>query len=62
MSPLVSTEYAWAAFVKLQEVPNILLLMLSRNQVLPVPIGGLPPEQLAQLREFVANREFVRSG
>jgi len=33
--------------------------VLSRNQVFPVPIGGLPPEQLAQLREFVANREFV---
>jgi uncharacterized protein YjeT (DUF2065 family) len=60
MSPLMSTEYAWAAFVKMQEIPGILLLMLSRNQVLPVPIGGLPPEQLAQLREFVANREFVR--
>jgi hypothetical protein len=44
----------------MQEIPGILLLMLSRNQVLPVPIGGLPPEQLAQLREFVANREFVR--
>ena len=59
MSPLVSTEYAWAAFVKVQEIPGILMLMLSRNQVFPVPIGGVPPEQLAQLREFVANREFV---
>jgi len=59
MSPLVSTEYAWAAFVKIQEIPGILMLMLSRNQVFPVPIGGVPPEQLAQLREFVANREFV---
>ena len=34
-------------------------VMLSRNQMFPVPIGGVPPEQLAQLREFVANREFV---
>jgi hypothetical protein len=60
ISPLVSIEYAWAAFVRIEEIPGVLLLMVARNQVLPVPIGGLAPHELAQLREFVANREFVR--
>jgi hypothetical protein len=59
-SPLILTEYAWAAFVRIQEIPGVLMLMPGRYQVVPVPIGGLAPHELAQLREFVANREFVR--
>jgi hypothetical protein len=59
-SPLVSSEYAWAAFVRTQEIQGVLLLMIAKNQVFPVPIGGLPPFELAQLREFLANREFIQ--
>ena len=58
-SPLIFTRYAWGAFVRIQEAPGLLMLMLSRNQTLPVPLGGLPPEDLARLRNFVANRQFV---
>jgi drug/metabolite transporter (DMT)-like permease len=58
-SPLIFTRYAWGAFVRIQEAPGLLMLMLSRNQTLPVPLGGLPPEDLARLRYFVANRQFV---
>jgi hypothetical protein len=58
-SPLIFTRYAWGAFVSIQEAPGLLMLMLSRNQTLPVPLGGLPPEELARLRDFVANRQFV---
>lgn len=60
LSPLMSTEYAWAAFEKTQEIPGQLLLMLSKRQVLPVPLTTVPPQQLAELREFLANRAFVR--
>ncbi|GIH13645.1 YcxB family protein [Rugosimonospora africana] len=60
LSPLMSTEYAWAAFEKTQEIPGQLLLMLGKRQVLPVPITTVPPEQLAELRDFLANRAFVR--
>jgi hypothetical protein len=58
-SPLIFTRYAWGAFVRIQEAPGLLMLMLSKNQTLPVPLGGLPPEDLARLRDFVANRQFV---
>ncbi len=58
-SPLVFSEYAWAAFTQLKEVPGVLMLMPARNQVVPVPLGGLNPAELAQLREFVANRQFA---
>lgn len=60
LSPLMSTEYAWAAFEKTQEIPGQLLLMLGKRQVLPVPLSTVPPEQLAELREFLADRAFVR--
>jgi hypothetical protein len=60
LSPLMSTEYAWGAFEKTEEIPGQLLLMLSRRQVLPIPLAGVPPQQLAELREFLANRAFVR--
>jgi uncharacterized protein YjeT (DUF2065 family) len=58
--PLMSSEYAWAAFVELKEIPGMLMLMPARHQVVPVPLGGLTPYELAQLREFVANRQFVQ--
>ncbi len=60
LSPLMSTEYAWAAFMKTQEIPGQLLLMLGKRQVLPVPLTTVPPEQLAELREFLADQAFVR--
>jgi hypothetical protein len=60
LSPLMSTEYAWAAFENTREIPGQLLLMLGKRQVLPVPITTVPPQQLAELREFLANRAFVR--
>jgi hypothetical protein len=60
VSPLMSTEYAWAAFAQIREIPGVLMLMVGKYQVLPVPIGGLSPQELAQLREFVANQAFIR--
>ncbi len=58
-SPLIFTRYAWGAFIQIQEIPGVLLLMLSKHQTLPVPLGGVHPEELARLRTFVANRQFV---
>jgi uncharacterized protein YjeT (DUF2065 family) len=58
-SPLIFTRYAWGAFVSIQEIPGVLLLMVSKHQTLPVPLGGVHPEELARLRDFVANRQFV---
>jgi hypothetical protein len=60
LSPLVSSEYAWGAFVATRRLPDLLMLMLSKRQVLPVPLTGVPPQQLAELDEFLANRAFIR--
>jgi hypothetical protein len=59
-SPLVSSEYAWAAFVRTELVPGYLMLMVGKYQVMPVPVDGLTPAELDQLREFVANQAFIR--
>jgi hypothetical protein len=60
LSPLVSTEYVWGAFVTTRRLPDLLLLMLGKRHVIPVPLTGVPPQQLAELDEFLANRAFIR--
>jgi hypothetical protein len=59
-SPLMSAQYAWGAFVATVEHGGLLLLLLSRRQVTPVPLTGVPPQQVAELRAVLANRAFVR--
>jgi hypothetical protein len=60
MSPLFTGEYAWGAFVRIDEIPGQLLLLASQRQVFSVPTNTLHPTDLAQLRAFAANFNFVR--
>jgi hypothetical protein len=59
ISPLMSSQTAWAAFTRIDEIPGQLLLRIGRRQVISVPITDVHPAQLAELREFVANRNFI---
>ena len=59
-SPLITTEYAWAAVDRADLVPGYLLLMFGRYQVMPVPLDGLTPAEQAELAEFTANLNYVR--
>jgi hypothetical protein len=55
----MSSQTAWAAFTRIDEIPGQLLLRIGRRQVISVPITDVHPAQLAELREFVANRNFI---
>ena len=59
-SPLMTAEYAWAAVERAELAPGYLLLMFGRYQVMPVPLDGLTPPELAELGEFTANLNYVR--
>jgi hypothetical protein len=59
VSPLMSSQIAWAAYTRIDEIPGQILLRMGRRQITSVPTGGLTPEQLAELRAFVADRNFI---
>ncbi len=59
VSPLMSGQISWAAYSRIDEIPGQLLLRVGRRQITAVPTGSLTPQQLAELREFVANRNFI---
>jgi uncharacterized protein YjeT (DUF2065 family) len=60
-SPLMNAEYAWEVFEGTDFVPGYLFLKISSygNQAIPVPLDGLAPAQLDELRAFVAARALV---
>jgi YcxB-like protein len=59
-STLHTSQLAWAAFERLEEIPGQLLLFTAKGQFISVPIGGLDSEQLAELRGFITGRGVVR--
>ena len=55
-SPLHTSQWAWEAIVRFEEIPGQMLLFFSKRQFVSVPTVGLADGQLAELRRFTAER------
>jgi hypothetical protein len=53
--PGVKSVVAWDAILASHEIPGQILLMISKRQGISVPTDRLPPEQLQELRTFLAD-------
>ncbi|GAA3337821.1 hypothetical protein GCM10020358_15590 [Amorphoplanes nipponensis] len=51
---LVRTEMSWAAIRSTEELPGQVILALAGGGFVPVPVGGLTGEQLAELRALLS--------
>jgi hypothetical protein len=56
--PYEQSRISWYAFRCAEELPGMLLLTSGRSMLWPVPLAGLDPEQLQQVRSFVAGRDW----
>jgi YcxB-like protein len=51
-------QFSWYVFLRAREIPGQILLYVQRNRFIPVPTAGMTPEQLHQLRTFLAQRDW----
>jgi hypothetical protein len=60
-SPMHSTELAWSAVDRIEEIPGQMLLWVGKRQFHSVPTTGLTEDQLAELRRFAADHNAHRA-
>ena len=56
-SPLHTSQWAWEAIVRFEEIPDQMLLFFTKRQFISVPTAGLADGQLTELRRFTADRD-----
>jgi hypothetical protein len=57
--PYGRSQISWYAYRKAVELPGMVLLTSGRSVITPVPTADLAPEQLQQLRTFLAGRDWA---
>jgi hypothetical protein len=56
-SALHTSQWAWEAIIRFEEIPGQLLLFFTKRQFISVPTTGLDDGQLSELRRFTADRD-----